>query len=311
VSTVVYSRKQLTGDVGAEAARSLVAARAADPSKAVVVYAMDGAVEGAEAEVYADHGVPVFDSLGELCVAVGTLSGYTRFLERALDPAPEAAASTTGLPDGAALLAEAGIATPAERLCGDAAEAAAAAAEMGFPVVLKVADPRVQHKTEAGGVVLGLRSAAEVEEAFERIHESVTRYLQGSRPLAIAVQEQVEGGLEVIVGIEVDPELGPFVLVGLGGVLTELLRDTAVRPAPVSEQGAHEMLSELRGAALLRGHRGSPPVDVDAVAAAVSGLSLVGARHAAHLLELDVNPLVARPLGEGVRALDVLVVPRP
>ena len=124
------------------------------------------------------------------------------------------------------------------------------------------------------------------------------------------MQEQVEGGVELILGVEVDPQFGPFVLVGLGGVLAELLQDVALRPAPVDETEAHAMLGELRGAALLRGYRGAPPVDVDAVAGAVSALSRFAAAHASELEAIDVNPLLALPQGRGVRAVDVLVVRR-
>ena len=311
LSTIVYARKHLTGTVGPAAALSLATAKAQAPSKAVAVYAMDGIVEGAEAAVYDEHGIPVFGSLEELFVAIDRLAGYARFLARGGATIPPAGGSAAGaLPDGAGLLAEAGIATPGERLVHDVAGAVAAASAIGFPVVLKVADERILHKTEVGGVVLGLRNPADLEEAFARLSEDVSRHLGGDLPAGVVVQEQIEGGLELIVGIEVDPDLGPFVLVGLGGVLAEVLRDTALRPAPVDEAAAGEMLSELRGAELLSGHRGSPPIDVDAVVMAVSALSRVGVRHAGNLAELEVNPLVALPDGRGVRALDVLVVPR-
>ena len=310
LATIVYARKHLTGTVGPEAALALAETRRRAPAKTFAVYAMDGAVEGAEAAVYEEHAIPVFGSLEELFVAVDSLAGYARFLERGVPDGVPTEPSSEALPDGAALLALAGIAPPVERLVHDAAEAAAAAVSIGFPVVLKVADDRILHKTEAGGVALGLRSAADVEEAFARMSESVSRHLGGSPPAGIVVQEQVEGGLELIVGIEVDPALGPFVLVGLGGVLTEVLRDTALRPAPVDPATALEMLGELRGAELLHGHRGAPALDVAAVASAVSELSRVAAEHAGELLELEINPLVALPHGRGVRALDLLVVPR-
>ena len=243
LSTIVYARKHLTGTVGPEAALSLAAARAEAPSKTIAVYAMDGVVEGAEAAVYDEHGIPVFGSLEELFVAIDRLAGYARFLARGGAAAPPTDPPATGpLFDGPELLAEAGIATPGERLVHDAAEAVAAASSIGFPVVLKVADERILHKTEAGGVVLGLRNPADVEKAYARLSEDVSRHLDGDPPAGVVVQEQVEGGVELIVGVEVDPDLGPFVLVGLGGVLTEVLRDTALRPAPVAEAEVIEML---------------------------------------------------------------------
>lgn len=311
IGTVVYARKHLTGTVGPEAAAG-IASRLEAGSAGIAVYAMDGVVGDDEAAVYAEHGIPVFASLAELFVAIDRLSRFGRFLgERASGGPVEADAARAFVPpDGPSLLAAAGIRGPREREVHDAAGAVAAASAIGYPVVLKVADPRILHKTEAGGVVLGLRSAAEVERGFDAMLESVRRLLGGDDPAAVLVQEQVEGGVELIVGLEVDPEFGPFVLVGLGGVLAEILRDTALRPAPVDVPTARAMLGELRGAPLLEGFRGAPRADVEAAAAALSAFSHAAAGIADRIEEVDVNPLVVLPEGEGVLALDVLVVPR-
>src|SRR5205823_2562762 len=184
----------------------------------------------------------------------------------------------------------------------DAAAAVAASEEIGYPVVLKVASERIQHKTEAGGVELDLRDAAQVEAAFARIRENALRYLgdDDGDIDGVVVQEQIPPGVELIAGVEVDEQLGPFVLVGLGGVTAEALQDVAIRPAPIDRTDALEMIRGLRGAALLEGFRGAEPADVEAAATALSALSRLAADRRDEIAELDLNPLIVLPRGRGV-----------
>ena len=146
-----------------------------------------------------------------------------------------------------------------------AADAAARAGEMGFPVVLKIQSPEVVHKTEVGGVVLGLDSADRVEQAGA---ELLAKGPAGSKLL---VQEMVSG-TEVILGARVDPQYGPFVMVGLGGIFVEVLKDVALRLLPVTTEDAHAMLRELKGYKILEGVRGQKPRDVDALVRAITGM---------------------------------------
>ena len=130
--------------------------------------------------------------------------------------------------------------------------------------------------------------------------EGARRHLaDGTAAEGLLVQEQVEGGCELILGVKVDPGFGPFILVGMGGVLTEVLADVALRPAPVGAREAAEMLDQLRGSALLRGFRGAPPADVGAAVEAIVGLSRLAWDHREHLVEVDLNPLVVLPEGAG------------
>jgi acyl-CoA synthetase (NDP forming) len=304
LATVVYGRKGLTGTAGSDAAVQLVAAAGRPGATPLAVYAMDGVVEGLEGEIYEQAGVPTFDSLHELFVAVAGLADHAAFLARGRSPQ----AARNGRPSAPLDLAAYGIPLPREILTHTAAEAVGAAEEIGYPVVLKVVSERILHKTEAGGVELGLRSAEAVGAAFERIDESGRRHLGGDEIDGVLVQEQVEGGVELIAGVKVDPAFGPFVLVGLGGVFTEVLKDVSLRPAPVDPAEARAMIEELRGAPLLHGYRTGEPMDIDAVALAVSNLSRLAAEHADELDEIDLNPLIALP--HGVRAADTLVVLR-
>ena len=150
-----------------------------------------------------------------------------------------------------------GIATQMPEPARSADEAAAAAERRGFPVVLKVLSPDVTHKSDIGGVALGLASKLEVREAFARIRANLSQKAPDARFEGVAVQAMAAAGLELLAGIARDPQFGPMVMVGLGGVFVEVLKDTAVRIAPVDKREARAMLAELRGAALLDGVRGT------------------------------------------------------
>jgi acyl-CoA synthetase (NDP forming) len=200
-----------------------------------------------------------------------------------------------------ALLREYGIATAAAQQAGDADAALAAAESIGYPVVLKTAEPAITHKSDAGGVVLGIRHPAELAAAYADLASRL-----GPRVL---VCESVPAGTELALGIARDPDLGPLIVVGAGGVLVELLADRAVALPPVDEGTARQMISELRLARLLAGVRGTPPADLDAVVRSVTGLSQLAVDLGAELEALDVNPLICGP--SGATAVDVLAIPRP
>ena len=204
------------------------------------------------------------------------------------------------------ILARYGVGVLKERLAKDADDAARAAQEIGFPVALKIASPDIAHKTEAGGVVLNLADADAVRAAFAQIAAAAKAYAPSARIEGCVVQEMVPGGLELVLGARIDAQFGPLVAVGLGGTLVELLRDTAVGLAPVSAAEAREMLESLKGAALLKGYRGSEPVDVDALAGQVARFSEFVADAADLLEEVDVNPVIVR--GARAVAVDALIV---
>ncbi|MEO8297287.1 MAG: acetate--CoA ligase family protein, partial [Burkholderiales bacterium] len=198
-----------------------------------------------------------------------------------------------------------GVPVVPERLVQDAEAAVRAATEVGFPVVLKVESPDVPHKTEAGGVALGLADAAAVREAFARVAVAVRQARPEARILGYLVQPMLARDLELIVGAKRDPSFGPVVVVGLGGVLAELLDDSVASLAPVSMDRALQMLDRLRGRALLDGFRGSAPVDRQVLADVICRISEFAAHHADVVAELDVNPLVVS--NGRVVAVDALI----
>ncbi|MCG5215033.1 acetate--CoA ligase family protein [Streptosporangium soli] len=220
---------------------------------------------------------------------------------------PAAVAGATGLwaeHRAAALLADAGIPVVPSELAGDEEAAVAAATRFGYPVVLKAAAEGLGHKSDIGGVRLGLNSPQDVRKAFGEIVGAV-RAATGVAEVGTLVQPQRGGGVELLVGIVRDPGWGLTLAVGLGGVWVEVLRDTALRILPVDAAGVRQALSELRGVRLLQGARGTEPADLDAVAEVVARLAAFAETLGDDLEALEINPLLVN--GSRVEALDALV----
>ena len=187
-----------------------------------------------------------------------------------------------------------GIRTPDLRVAANRGEAASAAKAIGFPVAIKVKSPDVVHKTDVGGVRLGLASEEEAARAFDEIRASVAKALPRARFEGVTVEPMVAGGIETIVGMSRDPLFGPVVLFGLGGVAVEILRDVSVRVAPITDRDAEEMVGEIRGSALLRGYRGAPPTNTASLIDLLHRVSRLASEHP-EILELDLNPVVVFP----------------
>jgi acyl-CoA synthetase (NDP forming) len=200
-----------------------------------------------------------------------------------------------------ALLQSRGIGLPKQFLVGTAAEAGLKSKEIGFPVALKLIAAEIVHKTESGAVVLGLKSPEEVVAEGQKL---LSKTLGKGHLL---IQEMVQG-TEVLLGARTDPQYGPFLMVGLGGILVEVLKDVAIRLLPVDEAEARRMLQELRGFKVLEGVRGQGPRDIDALVKATVGLSDIFAAQRNHLTDLEINPLMVRAQGCGVAAVDVRMV---
>jgi acetyltransferase len=188
-------------------------------------------------------------------------------------------------------------------------EAATAAREIGFPVVLKVYSPEILHKTDVGGVRGGLRTSEDVARAFEAIMVSVRRFLPQAPILGVTVQRMVEGGREVIVGFARDPQFGPLVMFGLGGVYVEVLRDVNFALAPLSLSEIGDLVSGVRSYPLLTGVRGEKEKDLDALYRTIAAVSTLGERFP-EIMEMEINPLMVQDRGEGVWAVDGRVVLR-
>jgi acyl-CoA synthetase (NDP forming) len=176
-----------------------------------------------------------------------------------------------------------------------------------YPLAAKVLSAAIPHKTDAGGVVLGIRNAEELAQAIGRIRASVAQRVPGTAVDRILAQPMVEGTGEVLIGYRVDAQVGPLVMLAAGGVLTEIYRDRSLRLAPVDLDTAAEMISEVRALVALGGYRGKPAGDLDALARAIVALSQLAVIPDLNVAEAEINPLIVRRDGEGVTAVDALV----
>jgi acyl-CoA synthetase (NDP forming) len=208
--------------------------------------------------------------------------------------------------DAKRLLAAAGVPVLEERLVKSPAEAAAAAA-LGERLVLKIVSPEITHKTEVGGVVLNV-PAAEAAIAYAGLMTRVAQRAPHAHLEGVLISPMLSDGVEMILGVQHDSVFGPVVMLGLGGIFVEVLRDVTFRIAPFGAKEARQMIAELRGAAILQGARGKPPCDVAALAETLSRLSLFAAAQRGNFASIDINPLLVRPQGQGVAALDALIL---
>ena len=203
------------------------------------------------------------------------------------------------------ILHEAGIPVALSVLARDAKDAAKAAEKNGFPVVLKILSPDVTHKSDVGGVRIGLESKEDVKEAFDEIMDAVKTAQPDARIEGVAVQTMAPAGTEVIVGMSKDPQFGPVMMFGLGGILVEVLKDVAFRIVPLEPKDAREMVREIKGFPILQGVRGQPAADIAALENLILKVSEFVEAHP-EIDELDLNPVFAYP--DGVLAVDARIV---
>lgn len=257
-----------------------------------------------------DAGVLVFEEPTHATRAVSALRSFGRAFAQKVDKPDVGAAIPipTGNLDEAealALVRAAGLATPDVRAVTSADEAHAAAEALGYPVVVKVLSPDILHKSDIGGVKVGLRDADEVRDAFNAVTAAGASQA-GAEVRGALVAPMLSGGVETILGVQRDPVFGPLVMFGLGGVFVESLKDVTFRVAPFGVEEAHRMIREINAYPILTGLRGQPPSDLDSLAEALSNLSVFAKANEQHLQSLDINPYVVRERG-GV-ALDAAFV---
>jgi len=209
--------------------------------------------------------------------------------------------------EGLDLLKCYGFKTLPTRLAVNESQAIAISKEMGYPVVLKIVSPQIIHKSDAGGVMVGLKDEDEVRSAFSRIIENAKNYNPNAVIEGVLVQEVAESGREVILGMNRYPNHGPLVMFGLGGVFVELFKDVVFRLAPIGRNNARRMVRSIRSFPLLNGFRGKPITDLEALHKHLVGLSHLGIDHP-EIKELDINPLLVHPEGKGATVADVRII---
>lgn len=263
-------------------------------------------------------GCLVYSEPAEAVRAVAALVGFAERFSEPNVPAPLLIEATSPLPPGTqsepqamATLAAGGICVTQHQVVQSADEAAAAAAKMGCAVVLKIVSPDITHKSDIGGVALGLHGADAIRSAFDTMQASVRQHAPQAQIDGVLVAPMVSDGVECILGAHYDPVFGPMVMFGLGGVFVELLGDVVLRSAPVTEHQALDMIRSTKGFALLSGARGRTPVDLEFLAANLAALSRLALAAGDSLQSIDINPFIALPkaLGGGCAA-DAVVVGR-
>ena len=203
------------------------------------------------------------------------------------------------------LLKEAGIAVVETRLATSKEKAMALSEKLGFPVVMKIASVDVVHKSDAGGVKLGLKTTAQVGKAYDEIMKSIKKAFPHARIQGVSVQTMAKQGAEIIIGMSKDAQFGPVLMFGLGGVLVEILKDVSFRIVPLQPRDASEMIRDIKGFPLLQGYRGSDPIDVATLESMLLKVSAF-AENTPAVKELDLNPIFAYK--DGAVAVDARVV---
>jgi acetyltransferase len=282
--------------------------------------------------VFYSYTLPSAFARGELATSGAVvLSGLThagvamrRMVERAkfkLAPSVEAAAfqydlsahlksATLSEHDSKSLLRAAGITVPDEVLVTEKSGLDAAVAQVNFPLVMKIQSRDIPHKSEVGGVRVGIATKGEVFLAYEALLNNARRHRPDAAIQGVLVGPMAKKGVEIIVGTMLDATFGPMIMVGLGGVTTELFRDVVYRPAPVSADEAGAMLAELKAAPLLNGFRGAAKADVAALSQLIAEVSVLAVQQVDEISEIELNPVLVHPAGQGVTIVDALVVRR-
>ncbi len=206
------------------------------------------------------------------------------------------------------MLREAGIALPDEVLVTERNALDSAIARVGFPLVMKIQSRDIPHKSEVGGVRVNIATKGEVFLAYQTLLENARRHRPDAAVQGVLVGPMAKKGVEIIIGTMPDETFGPMIMVGLGGITTELFRDVIYRPAPLSATEASAMLAELKAAPLLNGFRGAAKADIPALSRLIEQVSVLAGRYSGEISEIEINPVLVHAEGQGVTIVDALVV---
>jgi acetyltransferase len=328
VDGLVVVVTMIVGEPGLRMARDLVRLSREAVKPIVVAWTAGPGLMNDQFAVLNQGGVPLYQSPVRAVKALGQLMNYGA--GHACRPALEGAAapSAAALPplpeEIQALLSGAertlterqskqllntfGLSTSRELLARDREEALSAGAEIGFPVAMKVDSPDILHKTEADAIRLNVADRDQLAAAFDEIMTNARAHDPAARINGVLVQEMVPPGVEVIVGMNRDPQFGPVLMFGLGGIFVEILKDVSLRIAPISRDDALQMIAGVRGYPLLAGARGRSKADIPALADTLVKVSRMAVALGPRLEQLDINPLIVMPEGGGVKVADALVI---
>ena len=318
---VILTPQSMTNSLGTAEAISRIARRTHKP----ILCCFMGIVDVSRgAKHLQEQGIPVFRFPENAAKSMGALYRYSQWLNRhflaqyelthdsarasaVIQDALRAGKSALGEIDGLEILVSYGFRTLPTRLATSAGQASEIALEIGLPVVLKIVSPQILHKSDAGGVIVGLQTPEEVRDGFERIVENARRYLPDAEIAGVIVQRMAPRGEELILGMNRYPVFGPLIMFGIGGIFVEVFQDVAFRLAPIQRNEARRMMKSIRGYRLLEGLRGRPKVDIGALEKLLVSFSDLVINHP-EIREIDINPILAHPEGQGVTVADCRII---
>jgi acyl-CoA synthetase (NDP forming) len=321
---IVVALAMVAGERSKERASHII--KAADSTeKPILTWWSAGSLSSPGMKMLEESRVPLFTSSNRGVKALNALVRYSRSLESRDDEKfPIISVSTDSRlkiekilksssqnlteDEGKEILSCYGIPIPQERLGRNIEEIKGIASGIGYPVALKIISPQITHKTEAGGLKLNIKDENELVRAYEEILKKVKHYTPDAEIKGMLVQEMVPPGKEVIIGVIQDPQFGPMVMFGLGGIFVEVLKDYSFRHAPLKERDAWEMMKEINGYKILEGVRGEKRSDLEAIVRTLMAVSQLAVDFKDIFSEMDINPLVVYAVREGVKAIDCLFV---
>ncbi len=293
-------------------------------NKPIAVHTLAGHLNEEGFKVFAETNSPTFDSIETCLTAIKCYINYNNFQESSLlklgkQEQTAVSASKEALAilksgkgslseyQSKKLLACYGISIPKGKLAQSLAEAGKVAEELGYPVVLKVSSPHILHKTEARVLAVDIKGKTELEKAYNNILKNARDYNPQANIEGVLVEEMAAKGIETIIGSVHDPQFGPTIMFGLGGVLVELLKDVALRVAPLNKKEVFNMIDEIKCGAILKGFRGSEPADIDALGTTIEKIANLTLELKDWIEELDINPVIVYGRGKGLKAIDALI----
>ena len=324
IDALVLCVTQITGPQGLQMAQDIVSMSKKTKKPIVVAWTTGDNLVGEQLKTLTDGGVQWYKSPVRAVRAMGLLMNYAAFRKKAMarsdaaGGAVDARSKAVELLKGAEknltenqgkqLLSLYGIPVTQEGIAKSEEDAVRIGEGIGYPLVLKIDSPDILHKTEAGGLKLDIGSKEELVAAYREVLANAKKYDPKARITGVSIQEMVKGGTETIVGVNNDPQFGPTLMFGLGGIFVEILKDVSLRIAPVGLEEAQAMIREIKGYKVLAGARGAKPADVKALADVLVKVGRLAIELAGDVAELDINPLLVLEEGRGVRVADALVI---
>jgi acetyltransferase len=327
IDALVIVITQITGESGRRMAEDIVKVTKVVKKPITIAWTTGDRLVGDNIKILVEGGVQVYKSPVRAVRAMGALMNYSAFRKEYLlklqsadefSVSDETRKSAMSILDktrrnmtehqGKEFLALYGIPVTREEVATSEEHALKIAKSIGFPLALKIDSEDILHKTEAGGLKLNINNQDQLIASYHEVLRNAKRYKPDAKITGVLIQQMVVGGTEVIVGVKNDPQFGPTIMFGLGGIFVEILKDVSLRVAPIAREDAHGMIKEIKGFKVLDGARGRDKMDVGAIADVLVKVSRLATDHRDHIAELDINPLLVLPEGQGVFVADALVI---